>query len=292
MRRPWRVSRPPRTSTGSSHARVSQPLWVCKSAAADVEEEHGRRVSAPAARTPLASMVGQPRRAASGGACRAVLHSCVRLPGPGATSPGGGRYREPARPVRAVGGVRCPRARAVDGAPLGAAGDLLVFADNRQDAAFQAGWMRDHARALPTRGRCWLAARSARGQAHDRGRRSPRPGRGASSPGPERCPGRCCPRSGRSSPFRRDAGAKHREERALLPASAACSARWRPACQAAAGPRALGPAEGRPTRASTAELPFCPDAGRPRLGDERRCSSGSRGCSSAARPPCGGHVFC
>ena len=57
----------------------------------------------------------------------------------------GGRYREPIRQVRAtavadvhvlaqemVGNAERPR--------------LLVFADNRQDAAFQAGWMRDHAR--------------------------------------------------------------------------------------------------------------------------------------------------
>ncbi|MBK7758741.1 MAG: hypothetical protein IPI35_20555 [Deltaproteobacteria bacterium] len=28
---------------------------------------------------------------------------------------------------------------------------LLVFADNRQDAAFQAGWMRDHARRFRLR---------------------------------------------------------------------------------------------------------------------------------------------
>jgi hypothetical protein len=26
---------------------------------------------------------------------------------------------------------------------------LLVFADNRQEAAFQAGWMQDHARRYP-----------------------------------------------------------------------------------------------------------------------------------------------
>ena len=61
-----------------------------------------------------------------------------------------GRYREPARPVRATIAAdvhvltqdmvhRAERRR------------LLVFCDNRQDAAFQAGWMRDHARRFRLR---------------------------------------------------------------------------------------------------------------------------------------------
>ena len=64
-----------------------------------------------------------------------------------------GRYREPARPVRAT--------EVADNHVLAqnlihyaepAHRRLLVFADNRQDAAFQAGWMRDHARRYRLRG--------------------------------------------------------------------------------------------------------------------------------------------
>lgn len=61
-----------------------------------------------------------------------------------------GAPREPARPVRAVtvsdihvlaqNMIHCSDRRR-----------LLVFADNRQEAAFQAGWMKDHARRFRLR---------------------------------------------------------------------------------------------------------------------------------------------
>ena len=56
-----------------------------------------------------------------------------------------GRYREPARPVKAstVSDVHVLAQSMIHRAERKR---LLVFADNRQDAAFQAGWMRDHAR--------------------------------------------------------------------------------------------------------------------------------------------------
>lgn len=56
-----------------------------------------------------------------------------------------GRYREPARPIRAtaVSDVHVLSQNMLHHADRKR---LLVFADNRQDAAFQAGWMQDHAR--------------------------------------------------------------------------------------------------------------------------------------------------
>ena len=54
-------------------------------------------------------------------------------------------YREPARPVRATN-VADVHVLAQDMVHHSERPRLLVFCDNRQDAAFQAGWMKDHAR--------------------------------------------------------------------------------------------------------------------------------------------------
>jgi replicative superfamily II helicase len=78
-----------------------------------------------------------------------VLHSCVACAAPG-RRPGGGRYREPARPIRATS-VSDVHVLAQSMLHLSERPRLLVFADNRQDAAFQAGWMRDHARRFRLR---------------------------------------------------------------------------------------------------------------------------------------------
>ncbi len=61
-----------------------------------------------------------------------------------------GRYREPARPVRAVT-VADVHVLTQDMVHHAARRRLLVFCDNRQDAAFQAGWMKDHARRFRLR---------------------------------------------------------------------------------------------------------------------------------------------
>ena len=65
-----------------------------------------------------------------------------------------GKYREPARPVRAVG-VSDIHVLAQNMLHRAERPRLLVFADNRQDAAFQAGWMQDHARRYRLRGLMW-----------------------------------------------------------------------------------------------------------------------------------------
>ena len=62
----------------------------------------------------------------------------------------GGRYREPARPVRAVT-VADVHVLTQDMVHHAERRRLLVFCDNRQDAAFQAGWMKDHARRFRLR---------------------------------------------------------------------------------------------------------------------------------------------
>jgi phage repressor protein C with HTH and peptisase S24 domain len=61
-----------------------------------------------------------------------------------------GRFREPARPIRAVtvSDVHVLAQTMIHNAERKR---LLLFSDNRQDAAFQAGWMQDHARRFRLR---------------------------------------------------------------------------------------------------------------------------------------------
>jgi len=63
----------------------------------------------------------------------------------------GSTYREPARAVRAVT-VSDVHVLAQNMLHQAERQRLLIFADNRQDAAFQAGWMQDHARRYRLRG--------------------------------------------------------------------------------------------------------------------------------------------
>jgi len=76
------------------------------------------------------------------------LTSCVSCGAPGRRVRG--FYREPARPVRATN-VADVHVLAQDMVHHAERPRLLVFCDNRQDAAFQAGWMRDHARRFRLR---------------------------------------------------------------------------------------------------------------------------------------------
>ncbi|MDX6690516.1 MAG: hypothetical protein QOG15_1973 [Solirubrobacteraceae bacterium] len=72
-----------------------------------------------------------------------------RCLGCGATGRSGtGRDYEPIRPLRAstVADVHILAQEMISAAGADDERHLLIFADNRQDAAFQAGWMRDHAR--------------------------------------------------------------------------------------------------------------------------------------------------
>jgi hypothetical protein len=62
----------------------------------------------------------------------------------------GRRYREPSREVRAVN-VSDVHVLSQDMVQHADRKRLLLFADNRQDASFQAGWMKDHARRFRLR---------------------------------------------------------------------------------------------------------------------------------------------
>lgn len=77
----------------------------------------------------------------------------------------GGRPIEPIRPLRAVtvNDVHVLAQEMVNAAPSDEEANLLVFSDNRQDAAFQAGWMRDHARRHRLRYLILEAIRSVNG---------------------------------------------------------------------------------------------------------------------------------
>jgi ATP-dependent helicase YprA (DUF1998 family)/SOS-response transcriptional repressor LexA len=76
------------------------------------------------------------------------LTSCLSCGTTGRRS--GSTYREPARQVRAAN-VADVHVLAQDMVHHSERPRLLVFCDNRQDAAFQAGWMKDHARRFRLR---------------------------------------------------------------------------------------------------------------------------------------------
>ncbi len=77
-----------------------------------------------------------------------LLTSCLSCGATGSRQ--GTRYREPARPVRASN-VADVHVLTQDMVHHAERKRLLVFCDNRQDAAFQAGWMKDHARRFRLR---------------------------------------------------------------------------------------------------------------------------------------------
>lgn len=76
------------------------------------------------------------------------LTSCVACGSLGRQRPG--TFREPARPVRALT-VSDVHVLAQNMLQHAERRRLLVFSDNRQDAAFQAGWMQDHSRRFRLR---------------------------------------------------------------------------------------------------------------------------------------------
>ncbi|MCH9662645.1 MAG: DEAD/DEAH box helicase [Gammaproteobacteria bacterium] len=87
-----------------------------------------------------------------------LLSRCVSCDAQGRTIASG--FREPARPVRAVS-VSDVHVLAQNMIHHAERKRLLVFADNRQDAAFQAGWMQDHARRFRLRAIMFDAIRQA-----------------------------------------------------------------------------------------------------------------------------------
>ncbi len=138
---------PPAMPSGHDYLhRRLHPLWLCNRCGS-LHQDLG--ASCGACHSTGALVAVQAVRCKEQKDLRGLLHSCVACQAPG-RRPGGGRYREPARPVRAVS-VSDVHVLAQSMLHLSERPRLLVFADNRQDAAFQAGWMRDHARRFRLR---------------------------------------------------------------------------------------------------------------------------------------------
>ncbi len=125
-----------------THGRLA-PLWICK-LCGGVQEEHSDACGACARLGSLVAIHAVRHKEGREG----QLHSCVCCQAPGRRVHG--RYREPARPIRAVT-VSDVHILAQSMVHLSERRRLLIFADNRQDAAFQSGWMRDHARRFRLR---------------------------------------------------------------------------------------------------------------------------------------------
>ena len=118
-------------------------VYLCRHCGALHPEDDGRCLHCGAA-TPKVKLYAPQHKEANPG----KLTSCVSCGATGRRM--GGFYREPARPVRATN-VADVHVLAQDMVHHSERPRLLVFCDNRQDAAFQAGWMQDHARRFRLR---------------------------------------------------------------------------------------------------------------------------------------------
>ncbi len=124
------------------HARV-QSLHFCRSCGA-AHPESGHRCLACGSKGEFVLLYVVRSKPENPG----YLTSCLSCSASGRSS--GTSYREPARPVRATN-VADVHVLAQDMVHHSERPRLLVFCDNRQDAAFQAGWMKDHARRFRLR---------------------------------------------------------------------------------------------------------------------------------------------
>ena len=118
-------------------------LHFCRSCGAGHPEEAHRCLGCGAAGEMTGLYVVRQRKENPG-----YLTSCLSCGTTGKST--GSYYREPARPVRATN-VADVHVLAQDMVHHSERPRLLVFCDNRQDAAFQAGWMKDHARRFRLR---------------------------------------------------------------------------------------------------------------------------------------------
>jgi hypothetical protein len=118
-------------------------VFVCRRCGGAHPEDVGRclHCGVPVAPVPLYAVR---QRADNPGRLTSCLSCGAAGRQPGTT------YREPARPVRATN-VADVHVLAQDMVHHAERPRLLVFCDNRQDAAFQAGWMKDHARRFRLR---------------------------------------------------------------------------------------------------------------------------------------------
>ncbi len=133
-----------KNETANILERRTAPIHLCRHCGAAHERSGGDCLAcgAPGPRIRLHAVQQKPDKPG-------VLTSCLSCNALGGRG-GGGRYREPARPVRASNAADV-HVLAQDMVHNSERPRLLVFCDNRQDAAFQAGWMKDHARRFRLR---------------------------------------------------------------------------------------------------------------------------------------------
>lgn len=121
----------------------THPLYFCRHCGSAAPDEFGRcngcgSTSPPVKLFAIRESAKQPGN----------LSSCLSCGARGKRM--GRRFREPIREVRAVN-VSDVHVLAQDMVHHAQRRRLLVFCDNRQDAAFQAGWMKDHSRRFRLR---------------------------------------------------------------------------------------------------------------------------------------------
>ena len=127
----------------SNHARTA-PVYLCRHCGAAHPDKVFECLACGTKVRPLKMLAVAQRNKEDPG----MLTSCLSCQATGKRL--NGRYREPARPVRAIN-VADVHVLSQDMVHHAERKRLLVFCDNRQDAAFQAGWMKDHARRFRLR---------------------------------------------------------------------------------------------------------------------------------------------
>ena len=127
----------------TEHSKRIAALYVCRSCAAAHPEQVQRCRSCGNTAQSVELFAIREKKENPG-----YLTSCLSCKSTG--RPIGGLYREPARAVRATN-VADIHVLSQDMVHHSERPRLLVFCDNRQDAAFQAGWMKDHARRFRLR---------------------------------------------------------------------------------------------------------------------------------------------
>ena len=126
----------------TAHHRTA-PLYFCRTCGA-AHPQTGHRCLACGATGEMTTLYAVRQNKDNPG----YLTSCLSCSTAGRRM--GNTYREPARPVRATD-VADVHVLAQDMVHHSERQRLLVFCDNRQEAAFQAGWMKDHARRFRLR---------------------------------------------------------------------------------------------------------------------------------------------
>ncbi len=121
----------------------THPLQFCRHCGSAAPDEFSRCIGCGSTSTPVRLYAIRATSKHPGN-----LSSCLSCGARG--KPMGRRFREPIREVRAVN-VSDVHVLAQDMVHHAERKRLLLFADNRQDAAFQAGWMKDHARRFRLR---------------------------------------------------------------------------------------------------------------------------------------------